>query len=343
MLPLKIIDPLAFANWDNLLLSNDNYSFFHTSYWARVLTDAYGFKPIYFTSINEHKLTCLIPLMEIKSRLTGKRCVALPFSDYTSPIIKDGDQFKDIFRMIINYGEESGWKYIELRGNLVEKVMPYIYYYTHTLRLFGDENEIMKNIRNSTRRNIRKAIRENVDVKICQTAESIKQYYHLHCLTRKGHGMPPQPYHFFKKIFQHIISENHGIVVLAHYKKQPVAGAVYFHIGNKALYKYGASDPRYLNLRVNNLVMWEAIKWYCQNRYKTFCFGRTAPENKGLLQFKSGWGAIPKTVEYYRYKLKNGAFMSSDNKKYDLSTKVFNKMPVPVLQLIGSIFYKHMA
>lgn len=343
MLPFKIINPLERDDWDNLLLTNEQYSFFHSSFWARVLTESYGYKPLYLTFFNQSKLSCLLPLMEIKSPLTGKRCVSLPFSDYVCPMIKNKNQFNNIFRMIITHGKKAGWKYIEFRGNLPEKVIPCNYYYIHTLKLSEDKNKILKKFRSSTRRNIRKAVRNKVEVKIYQTAESINHYYHLHCITRKCHGMPPQPYIFFKKIFQHIISKNHGFVVLAHYKNKAIAGAVYFHIGDKALYKYGASDPRYLNLRANNLVMWKAIKWYCQNNYKSFCFGRTSPENKGLIQFKSGWGTTQKTIEYYRYNLKNESFISCNSRKYHLSAKVFHKMPVPVLQIIGSLFYKHIA
>lgn len=338
----KVLNPLEVADWNDLLLSNHNYSFFHSSFWARTLTETYGYKPLYVTLFNKNRLSGLIPLMEINSPLTGKRCVALPFSDYACPIIIDTDQFNHIFREIITLGKEAGWKYIEFRGPLPKKILPYSHYYIHTLKLHEDENGIMKTIRNSTKRNIRKAIKENVKVEIYKTAESVDLYYHLHCLTRKKHGVPPQPHRFFKNIFQHIISQDQGFVVLAHYENQPVAGAVYFHIGNRALYKYGASDPRYLNLRANNLVMWEAIKWYCRNRYKTFSFGRTAPKNKGLLQFKSGWGTIQETIEYYRYEFNSAEFIRCDSKT-NLPVKVIKKIPVPVLQTIGALFYKHMA
>jgi lipid II:glycine glycyltransferase (peptidoglycan interpeptide bridge formation enzyme) len=107
-------------------------------------------------------------------------------------------------------------------------------------------------------------------------------------MTRKEHGLPPQPFHFFKKIHDHIISKNLGVVVLASFDRENVAGAIYFHIGEKAVFKYGASDKKFQHLRANNLVMWEAIKWYSQNGYRSLCFGRTEPENQGLLQFKSG-------------------------------------------------------
>ncbi len=85
----------------------------------------------------------------------------------------------------------------------------------------------------------------------------------------------PQPFIFFKKIHELLISKNLGIVVLAFLDEKPIAGAVYFLFGKKAIYKYGASDRAYQKYKANDLVMWEAIKWFSSNGYESLCFGRT--------------------------------------------------------------------
>ena len=126
--------------------------------------------------------------------------------------------------------------------------------------------------RDSTKRNIKKAIQNGVHVTIQNSLQSVKEYYRLHCITRKCHGLPPQPFYFFKKIHEHIISQNKGFVALALHEGKVIAGAVFFQFGNQAIFKYGASDPRYLHIRPNNLVMWEAIKWHCQNGYQNLQF-----------------------------------------------------------------------
>jgi hypothetical protein len=48
---LKILNLLTYPNWDDLLLAHEDYAFFHTSAWARVLSESYGYKPLYFTAI----------------------------------------------------------------------------------------------------------------------------------------------------------------------------------------------------------------------------------------------------------------------------------------------------
>lgn len=340
---LKIINPINYSGWNKLLLSHPKYSFFHSSHWARVLCDSYNYKPLYFTLVDMNMLKVLVPLMEIKSYITGQRGVSLPFSDFSHPIIHDGIQFEDVIRSIVNYGKHESWKYIEIRDdeNYSCDLTPSEYYYGHTLYLSGNDEKTFARFRSSTRRNIKKAVIEGVEVKITNSLESIEEFCRLNCITRKMHGLPPQPYYFFKKIYEHIISKKHGFLVLASYKEKTIAGSVYFHFGRKAIYKYGASDKKYQYLRANNLVMWEAIKWYSRNGFKSLCFGRTEPENTGLRQFKAGWGTEEKFIKYYRYNFNKNAFINTEFQMTGFYNKVFKEMPIPLLKLVGSMLYKH--
>jgi lipid II:glycine glycyltransferase (peptidoglycan interpeptide bridge formation enzyme) len=151
----------------------------------------------------------------------------------------------------------------------------------------------------------------------------------------------PATFSFFKKIYANIISKGHGFVALASYQNRNIAGRVYFHFGGKALYKYGASDHKYQHLRANNLVMWETIKWYSKNGYKSLCFGRTEPENQGLIQFKSGWGTTQQRINYYRYDFRKEKFICAQSKVKGFYNRIFKNMPIPLLIGVGSILYKH--
>jgi hypothetical protein len=299
--------------------------------------------------------------MEVNSFLTGKRGVSLPFTDYCEPIIDKDKDFADLFNSLIEYGKSRGWKYVEIRGGdryLIPhsafrnpqsegpqpetwSIIPSLTYLGHTLILSDKEDQTFSSFRDSTRRNIKKATKEDVEVKIDHSIKSVEEFYRLNSLTRKEHGLPPQPFGFFGKIHDHIISKDLGMVVLASLNQENIAGAIYFHFGEKAFYKYGASDKKYQHLRGNNLVMWEAIKWYSQNEYKSLCFGRTEPENQGLIQFKSGWGTTEQQINYYRYDLKKGSFVSGSSRVTGFHNKIFKNTPVPILNRIGSILYKH--
>lgn len=343
---VEIIEPLNHRGWEERVLSSVNYSFFHSSNWARVLYETYGYKPLYFAMIDAGRIVALIPCMEIKSFLTGKRAVSLPFTDHCEPIIigqESSEVFHSLLDKLIAYGKKAAWKSIELRCDvaLPQQFLPSYTYQGHTVDVSRNEDETFSAFRESTKRNIRKAIKEGVKVEILHSLDSIREFYRLNCLTRKDHGLPPQPFRFFEKIYEHVLSKDRGFVALSSYENTYIAGAIYFHLGEKAIYKYGASDGNYRRLRANNLVMWEAIRWCSRNGYKSLCFGRTEPENEGLLQFKRGWGAKERTIYYYKYDVKREAFVSGTSKLSDEGKRIFYNMPIPLLKITGSILYKH--
>ena len=87
--------------------------------------------------------------------------------------------------------------------------------------------------------------------------------------------------------------------------------------------------------------MWEAIKYYCQNGYKSLCFGRTDIENDGLRQFKLGWGTKENLSNYYIYDLKKESFVKNAQRITPLYNKIFGTMPIPLLKLSGNLLYRH--
>lgn len=339
----EIINPVKHSSWNDSVLNDSRCTIFHSSNWASVLSESYDYKPLYFTLTQNGRLTALVAAMEINTALTDKRGVSLPFTDYCDPLLADGVVFEDIMNGLIEYGEQAKWKSFEFRTeNPVSARIPLSsQFYGHTLDVSGNEKSIASGFRDSTRRNIRKAEKEGVVVTLAQSLDSVKQFYDLNCVTRREHGLPCQPYIFFEKIYSHIISKNLGIVVIATKDGRNVAGAVFFHFGNRVIYKYGASNRKYQHLRANNLIMWKAIQWYCGHGYHRFDFGRTEQGNDGLLQFKRGWGAREYLINYYKYDLRRRAFVADPMKVTGLHNRIFRMMPLPLLKLAGSVLYRH--
>jgi hypothetical protein len=429
-----ILSPLGVPSWDSMLLRTPGASFFHGSAWARVLSESYGYTPLYFTVMEGEKFRALVPVMEVDSFLTGKRGVSLPFTDYCDPLIDETVELADrvdMFNQIVEFGKKRGWKYVELRvgksqfpvpgsqlpvpdpstgnsarsgttGNLQPRgigldprssvlgpdsafgipqsnapgvrsqeagtrnpqpetrnvfpnpqsairnpqsesptPVPFITYLGHTLDLTKGEKALHSGLRDSTRRNIKKAAAQGVEVRITNDFEGVREFYRLHCFTRKVHGVPPQPFSFFRKIYDRVISAGHGFLVLASHGGKNIAGSVFLYFGDRAVFKYGASDRKYQELRGNNLVMWEAIKWFAGNGFKSFCFGRTELGNEGLRQFKSGWGAEEQQIQYFKYDLPQGAFVVGKPKGEPIYIGIFRHTPIPVLNVIGSLLYRH--
>ncbi len=340
---MDILNPLELPEWDGLLLASNDHSFFHTSYWARVLCDSYNYRPCYLARIHDRKLQALLPVMEVNSLLTGRRGVSLPFTDYCDPIIADHSNLQDMLDFLKTYGEREKWKYLELRGgeDLLGEAPFSSFYYRHVLKLSPAVDALYSQLKSSTKRNIKKASREGVSVIQSNSLDAVRTFYRLHCLTRKKHGLPPQPFYFFQRLCDHIISRGHGKVVLAAYQGKTIAGAVFLQFGNEAIYKFGASDTKYLNLRPNDLVMWEAIHWYARQGYAKFSFGRTDADNEGLREFKSGWGAKEEIIRYFTYDIHKQKFLTQRKSSTVFSQAVFKRIPVGLSRLVGKALYRH--
>jgi lipid II:glycine glycyltransferase (peptidoglycan interpeptide bridge formation enzyme) len=340
---LKIINPLDLQNWDELILQHPDYSFFHSSYWSKVLLETYNYKPYYFVIEKDNKLKAAIPVMFIESFITGKRAVSLPFSDYCQPLISDKISFKELFNVVLKLGKSKGLKYLELRGGnkYFHNVEASTFDYNHILDITLDEEKLFENLSSNTKRNIRKAIREKVNVEISSSRSALEDFYLMNCVTRKKHGLPPQPKKFFNNLFKYVLSQDNGLIAIGKYNNVSIAGAVYLHIGTKALYKFGASFMEYQNLRANNLVMWEALKYYSAKGFESFSFGRTEPDNEGLRKFKLGWGTTEEVLNTHRYNFTTNNFVSMKTKTSGSHNKLFNKLPLPALKIFGSILYKH--
>jgi hypothetical protein len=339
---LKIVNPVEYPDWDSLVLTHSDYSFFHSSAWARVLNEAYGYRPMYFTIFKGDRLHALLPVMEVKSILTGKRGISLPFSDFCEPILDEEALSGELVEAVIEYGKTQHWKYLEIRGGHFFFDKPvFKIYQEHILALKPDEKKIIEAFRSSTWRNVKKAIKNGVEVKILNSPRALKDFYRLHCYSRKRHGAPPQPFTFFKKIQEYIISRGLGLVVLACHGEKVISGNIFFHFGKKAIYKYGASDKRYQHLRAANLAMWMGIKWYRDHGYTSLSLGRTDLQNEGLQQFKRGWGTSAPLIKYYRYGLSQAAFLPGRVSSRRVSAALFSRTPVWLLKIIGTTLYRH--
>lgn len=341
---LNIINPVVTKNWNEMIETHSNSTIFHTSYWAQVLMETYHYLPLYLSIIEKNEIVMLFALMEINSPLTGKRGVSLPFTDFCEPLIKNKSDSKEIFEQLKLSGKQRSWKFLELRDNSLfngENVMLQSFY-THSICFHHNSEDIFSLIRSSTKRNIKKAEKSGVQIQIFNSTEGMDEFYRLNCQTRKRHGLPPQPFKFFKNIYQSIIANNLGFIVLARYKNKYIAGAIFFHFGKNALYKYGASDSQFQSLRANNLIMWTMIKHYADSGYKNFSFGRTDLHHSGLRQFKNGWNTQESILNYYRFDLISDKFIHKNNSHDSKSTQILQKLPIPILKLMGNVLYKHM-
>ena len=340
---MEVVDPTGIPGWDDRLAPHPEATVFHTAAWARVLSDTYGYLPSYFTAHHEDQLVPLLPFMEIRSWLTGKRGVSLPFTDECAPLWPDGNGCGSAIDHVIDFAGSRGWRTLEFRGRVrgMGNFPVALEYLSHVLDLAETEEALFSRYSPNVQRNIRKAEKAGIEVENNRTAAGVREFYRLNCLTRRDHGLPPQPVLFFENIRKHILEKDLGTLLLARYRGKAIAGAVFLHFGRKAIYKYGASDRRHLDLRANNLVFQEGIRTLCRRGCKTLSFGRTDLAHEGLRRFKLSWGSRETRLQYFRFDVRSKSWLTRQKARFSPWEGVISKMPIPVLRLVGDIAYRH--
>jgi hypothetical protein len=284
-------------------------------------------------------------MMEVDSWLTGRRGVALPFSDFCAPVGLDAANLGTVIQELTSLGLRRQWRYFEIRNDhAASDDMPRsARYLTHTLDLTQSESAGFERLGGSTRTSIRKAVKSGVAVTFSQSIESVREFCRLNGETRRRHGLPPQPDRFFENVHRHVLAKGLGGVVTAMHGGIAIAAAVFLHAGRQVLYKYGASDARAQPLRASNLLMWEAIRHYSKNGYERLSLGRTAKSHSGLRRFKLGWGAQESEMGYIKYDFRRNEFEAERRPNSESGYAMARWLPLPLLRWAGAALYRHMA
>lgn len=343
-LELRFVDPLVGPEWDQLVLKHPDATFFHSSSWARTLAKSYGHKPFYLSFTRSGMPQALVPMMEVNSPFTGRRGVALPFSDFCAPLLFEKHIDGFLISQLTALASENAWSHLQLRDPQFpySSIEPAIQYFGHSLNLQEGAEAVFAGFSSSVRRAIRKAEKSKLGVEISQSWKSVLEFYDLHVRTRRRHGLPPQPLSFFHNLFDEAIRMGLGFVVQATLGKRSVSAAIFFRFGRTALYKYGASEPAAQELRANNLVMWEAIRYLARNTSESLHFGRTSFTDSGLRRFKSGWGTSEGVIGYLRWNTGSREWAHAADRSTGAHNMLFASMPSALNRLAGALLYPHL-
>jgi CelD/BcsL family acetyltransferase involved in cellulose biosynthesis len=340
--PQSILMPPSDPRWMDFIRSCSEANIFHHPAWMNLISGCYGYSSFILALLNgDGSVRAGLPLMNVNSLLTGRRWVSLPFSDYCTPLYRGDAARDDLSCQLIRVFQESALKKMEVRWSLPEQtgIQQTSRFVLHTIQLNPDPMQVSKRFKRTHLQNIHTAEERGVKVEFGDQLEHLKAFYDLQLETRKRHGVPAQPWKYFELLWQYIVKEGMGFVLLATKDNEYIAGMVYLGWGRTLIAKYAASREDRFNLRPNNLLFWEGIRWGCENGFTIFDMGRTEVENTGLRNFKSRWGAQEEPLYY--------SVISSSppplvNGRLDrIMHSVIQHSPLWVCRFSGELLYRH--
>jgi hypothetical protein len=281
---------------------------------------------------------------EVKSPLTGKRIVSLPFSDHCEPLVDNADEAEFLITNLKSSMGQTKWRYVEMRpvsaAAWQERIGPITSrFYLHRLDLRRSEEELLRSFhKDCVQRKIRRAERESLRYQEGASETLLGQFYNLLVLTRRRHGLPPQPLVWFRSLMSSF-GKNLKIH-LALKNDTPIASILTLSHKNTMTYKYGCSDPRYQNMGGTAFLFWKAITKAKEEGIEELDMGRSHIDNTGLIAFKEHWGAARSILNYRRYP---AASVSPEERKWAgwITKRLISIIPNAPLIGLGKLLYRH--
>src|SRR5258708_3009471 len=314
------LDPTTDPRWVSLLKRHGKASVFHTPDWLRATRCTYTYEPIAFTTSQPtSELENGIVVCDVKSWLTGRRLVSVPFSDHCEPLCDSVEDLNLLICHLQNVLALGNWEYIEVRPIDVNSGRTCAEngfasrqsYFLHILNLRPNLDQIFRILdRDSVQRRIQRADRSGLVERCGIYNELLKDFYSIFVITRRRHGLPPSPYAWFANLIQCL---GNALEIRVAYKQDPpVAAILLLRFRDVVYYKYGCSDVRFKNLGAMPWLLWRAISSAKLNGVREFDLGRAEVNDTGLVTFKNHWVPNPQPLVYWRLQENSPVFDHKD-------------------------------
>jgi hypothetical protein len=275
--------------------------------------------------------------------------VSLPFSDHCEPLADDKADLHSVLSALEQELRYGRFLYVEIRPIRKIEYASSFYcsshaYCLHQLDLKPDLDTLFSSFhKDSTQRKVRRAEREGLIYEEGRRESLLDVFYRLLLLTRRRHGLPPQPRTWFQNL---IDCFGEALKIRVAFKNSlPVAAILTIRNKETLLYKYGCSDKRFQNLGGMHFLFWRAIQEAKEDRLRVLDFGRSDPENTGLIKFKDRWGCMNSAMTYSRFSASEhsrGAFSPEMRWGRRGARRVLRYLPDSVLCSAGDLLYRHL-
>jgi CelD/BcsL family acetyltransferase involved in cellulose biosynthesis len=338
------LDPLRDRRWVTFVDSHPQASVFHRTNWLSALKTVYGYDPAVLTTCPPGSpLTNGLVFCRIKSWLTGRRLVSLPFSDHCEPLVDSADELDAMLMPLKQQVREGEWKYLEIRPIAYEpscqtELSRLVTYHFHSLDLRPKAEQLFQSFhKDCVQRKIRRAEREKLQYEEGTSEILLQKFYRLLVMTRRRQYLPPQPIAWFRGLIAAFGNELR--IRLASKDGAAVAAILTLSHKKSVVYKYGCSDSAFSRLGGTALLFWKTIQEAKDLGFEELELGRSDLDNLGLIAFKDRWGAARRSISYWTYPPNESAGMRVWQKK--VSRRVVSAVPDGALKTVGRLLYRH--
>lgn len=328
------------AAWDRFVLSAPDATFFHRAGWRRIVEREGGHRAHYLYASRGGEIVGVLPLAEMKSRLFGHSLISTPFCVYGGAVAADAGARRALEDHARKLADELRVDYLELR-NLTASAGEWAgkeLYVTFRKRIAPDDEANMKAVPRKQRAMIRKGIEAGLSSTI---GRDVDPFYDMYSTSVRNLGTPVLGRRFFAALLDEFGADADILTVVSGGK--PVSSVLSFHFRDEILPYYGGGTADARDLKANDFMYWELMRYAVQRGATLYDFGRSKL-GTGSFSFKKNWGFEPQKLEYQYHLVRAPKVpdLSPLNPKYRAMIATWKRLPVPLTRVIGPLVARYL-
>lgn len=159
-------------------------------------------------------------------------------------------------------------------------------------------DEIWMDFKQKVRKNVKRANKNGLQIVIDKEGSRLKDFLNIYYGTMERTNAEDE-FFFSKEFFEKInLMENNKVYFHVLYESKVISTELVIY-GAETAYSYlGGTNSDYFELRPNDFLKYEIIKWCKKNNFKRFVLGGGYGSDDGIFQYKSNF-APDGIVDYY--------------------------------------------
>ncbi|MEQ8264484.1 GNAT family N-acetyltransferase [Pseudohaliea sp.] len=342
--------------WEAFVDGWPGATFFHRYPWRRVLERAFGHRCHFLLAEDGGAVAGVLPLAEVRSRLFGRKLASLPFCVYGGIAAGSEAAATALRERASALARELGVEALELRHREpTASCWPVKdLYYTFRKPIAADNGANLKAIPNRQRAMLRKALKAGL---YGEEDSGTARLYRVYAESLRNLGTP-----VFGRGYLDILRQEFGdacrvlmirqapggqpvagtddkalVAGVAGEDGEDVAGVLSFYFRGEVLPYYGGSVTRTRDIKgCNHILYWELLRRSAEEGVTGFDFGRSKRDT-GPFAFKKHFGFEPTPLpyEYDLVTVDELPDLNPNNPKYRLLVRTWQRLPLPVANLLG--------
>lgn len=321
--------------WQAFVDANEAAHLYHDSRWYSLIERNFGQTYYPFGCYDsEGKLTGVMPVIHMQSKLFGSFAVSVPYFNYGGPLAHDPAAEELLMTHAADFCKALGCSHLEIRetaprdGWLCSQKKV-----SMVLALPTSDEALDKQLGSKLRAQVKRAAGQQLTATTGNTTQYVKDFYAVYSHNMRDLGTPAYSIRFFQDIADTFPDQ--CFITVVKQGDKPLAAGFLLGYRDKLEIPWASSLRNYNHLGANMLMYRSVLSEAIARGYEFFDFGRST-RDANTYKFKKQWGATEYPLYWHYWTQENKLpEINPDNPKYKLVIATWQRLPVAITRVMG--------